>query len=158
MDKPITREEQLYKAIIDGEDTELEPITRREKYLKRIANNMVKSEGLTPHQLENINKIDDFARVETVNIVNGQLQLTESLTQYCIMEDLTEIILPTTDKQRLQIHLNFIANGGYTLLLPPVWTQGTIEIEEGKFHELIFEKVLNTWKCGVVKYGQEVTF
>ena len=84
---------------------------------------------------------------------NKKLQLTEDRNQYCIMQDFTEIVLPKTSKNHLEIQLKFSATADYSLMLPECKLQSELEFENGKSYTLIFEKVLNEWRCGGVVYA-----
>ena len=84
---------------------------------------------------------------------NKKLQLTEDRNQYCTMQDFTEIVLPKTSKDHLEIQLKFSATADYSLMLPECKLQSEIEFENGKSYTLIFEKVLNEWRCGGVVYA-----
>lgn len=82
-----------------------------------------------------------------------KLQLTEDRNQYCLMQDFTEIVLPKTSKDHLEIQLKFSATADYSLMLPECKLQSEIEFENGKSYTLIFEKVLDEWRCGGVVYA-----
>lgn len=159
--KPNSRNEKFLNAIATGDSTDLPaPKSRNEKFLDFIARNGGTGEGLTQDQKDKLNSIDEvkteldnIKSLKTINIADGVLQLTEDYKQYCAMEDLTEILLPTTDKEMLEIHLWFYADVDYSLLLPNTFNQKEISIKANKHHEIIFEKIKNNWFGGVVYYG-----
>lgn len=117
-------------------------------------------EGLTLEQEEKLNKIDDIGAelealksLKIVNIVDGVLQLTEDKNQFCIMEDFTEILLPDTGKNHLEIQLKFNnISDDFSLMLPECKMQGEISFKAGKSYTLIFEKVMQEWRLGGVAY------
>ena len=102
-----------------------------------------------------IGAINEVFRHDTslkeIQISNETLQLTEDKYQFCTMEDMTEITLPSTDKDFLEIHLFFNVDGDITILLPSAKYQNN-SITSGKFHEIIFTKIKNNWLGGIVTY------
>lgn len=89
--------------------------------------------------------------LKELRIISETLQLTEDKYQFCAMGDMTEITLPSTDKDFLEIHLFFNVEGDITILLPSAKYQNN-SIIAGKFHEIIFTKVKNNWLGGVITY------
>lgn len=89
--------------------------------------------------------------LKEIQVSDETLQLTEDKYQFCTMEDMTEITLPSTEKDFLEIHLFFNVEGDITILLPSAKYQNN-SIIAGKFHEIIFTKVKNNWLGGVITY------
>lgn len=135
--KPITREETYLNSIATRELSNLPtPRTRVEEYLDYIARNP---------------SVGGTESLKTTPIINNILALTKDKYQKTIMQNLTEIILPTTT-EFLEIHLFFDTTADLTLIFPNVKWQATPSIKANKTYEVIFTYV-DSWIGGVVSYG-----
>lgn len=159
--KPNCRNEQFLNAIAKGDPTGLPvPKSRTEKFLAFIAENGTR-ESLTQDQKDKLNSIDKvkteletLKSLKTVEIVDGVLQLTEDRNQYCVMEDFTEILLPVIDKNHLEIQLKFnTINNNFSLMFPECKMHSELSFKTGESYTIIFEKVMEEWRCGGVIYA-----
>ena len=116
--------------------------------------------GKVNEQLDNIvTKVEGFeevinrlptANIVEKNIVDGVLNLGNEMYQNCVMEDATEIVLPTVI-EFTEIHLFFSATSDLTLILPNCKWQGQPSITANKDYEFIFT-FTDKWLGGCIVY------
>lgn len=98
---------------------------------------------------EVINRLPSKNIIEK-NIVDGVLNLGNEMYQNCVMEDATEIVLPTVI-EFTEIHLFFSATSDLTLILPNCKWQGQPSITANKDYEFIFT-FTDKWLGGYIVY------
>lgn len=91
----------------------------------------------------------DLAEVE---VVDGLLKLTTNKYQTTVMQNNTEIVLPTVNRYT-EIHLFFNTTEELTLTLPSVKWQTEPTLEANKTYEFIFTYA-NEWLGGMVVYSE----